>query len=417
MGNLTLNRTQQKVLFLFGVTLVYLLVVTYLDFLLGPIWGDEGRFWESSLTFSDSLIPTLDDLKTYNSLNTPFPFMMFGLLEYLFDGGIFAGRVLNLFLSLCIVAIIGWPTKSRGGRAILCLIGLLACPYFLWVSGRLYTEMIACIWGLLGIMAYVRNRPLLSGLAFVLAIASRQYMLAFPAAIATYEFLRSAQASYQEKQIDWTRQLRWIAPSIAALSIFGWFALFQGLAPASATVDKAPEVQKTLWALELGRSVNFLSFIGLYIVIPELLLFRPQSPLASIKKHWKIWASIAVLLLLFCLIFPPSVVGFGSLLKVANLLPNYPLQFCLYYSLALLACIRFARPDLMFWLVAFHAAMMTKAIPWDRYVLPLAMAFWYLKSIFPGLIIPQFSHDDEANANQSKGWDRAMGVNLSAEDC
>lgn len=402
MRHLTLNRTQQKALFLFGVTLIYLLVVTYLGFLLNPIWGDEGRFWASSLTFSDSLIPTIEDLKTYNSLNTPLPFILFGWLEYLFDGGIFAGRVLNLALSLGIVVIIGWPTKNRGGRAILCLIGLLFCPYFLWVSGRLYTEMIACTWVLLGVIAYIRNRHLLSGLAFVLAIASRQYMIAFPAAIATYEFLRTAQNYYQHRQIDWHRQIRWISPLIATLSILGWFTLFQGLAPADATVEKAPEVQKTLWALELSRSVNFLSFVGLYIVIPELILFLPKEPLKSIKKYWKKWLLIAFLLLLLCLIFPPQVTGNGNLFKVAQLLPSYPLQFCLYYGLALLACIRFARPDLMFWFVIFHAAMMTKAIPWDRYVLPLAVVFWYLKSIFPDLMIPQVANGDETSAGQSK---------------
>lgn len=400
MMRLSLNRTQQKALFLFGVTLVYLLVVTYLDFLQGPIWWDEGRFWNSSLTFSDSLIPTIEDLKTYNSLNTPLPFMLFGILEYLFGGGMFAGRLFNLVLSLGIVAIIGWPTKERGGRALLCLVGLFMCPYFLWLSGRLYTEMVACTWVLLGVIAYIRNRHLLSGLAFILAISSRQYMLAFPAAIAAYEFLRVAQDYWQYRTIDWQRQIRWIAPFIAASSILIWFTLFQGLAPASATAVTAPEVQKTLWALEVGRAVNFLAFIGAYIVIPELILFPLKAPIQTVKQQWKKGVAIAGLLLVFCLIAPPPVMGNGNVVKLASLLPNYPLQFILYYSLALLACIRFAKPDLMFWLVLFHAAMMTKALPWDRYVLPLVVVFWYLKSIFPGLFVPQLS-TPQSHANDS----------------
>ncbi|MEM9119437.1 MAG: hypothetical protein AAGD09_16390 [Cyanobacteria bacterium P01_F01_bin.56] len=398
MGRLILNRTQQKALFLFGVTFIYLLVVTYLDFLRGPIWWDEGDFWQSSLTFSDSLIPTVNDLKTYNSLNTPLPFIFFGLQEYLFGGGIFGGRLLNLILSLGIVAMIGWPTKERGSRALLCLIGLFICPYFLWLSGRLYTEMVACTWVLLGMVTYVHSRHILSGIAFVLAIASRQYMLAFPVAIATYEFLRAARECYGQKSINWRRQIAWIAPMLAALSIFGWFSLFQGLAPVSATVDKAPAVQKTLWALEFGRAVNFLSFIGLYIVIPELILFPPIRPLELVKENWKKWLAISVLLLIFCLASPPPVLGNGNVFKMARLLSDYPFQFCLYYGLALLACLRFARPDLMFWIVAFHAAMMTKALPWDRYVLPLVVVFWYLKPIFPGLVIPQATYrDDETN--------------------
>jgi hypothetical protein len=206
-----------------------------------------------------------------------------------------------------------------------------------------------------------------------------------------------------------------MAPLIAALSILGWFALFQGMAPSTATVDKAPEVQKTLWALELGGAVNFLSFVGTYIVIPELILFPPKVPLNVIRSRWKKWFAIAILLLLFCLISPPPVIGNGNIVKLAKLLPNYPLQFSLYYGLALLACIRFAKPDLMFWIVAFHAAMMTKALPWDRYVLPLVVVFWYLKSIFSGLVIPQLAYlqdvqidlegykEDGANAYSNDG--------------
>jgi hypothetical protein len=40
---------------------------------------------------------------------------------------------------------------------------------------------------------------------------------------------------------------------------------------------------------------------------------------------------------------------------------------------------------LLFWVIVFNALITMKAIPWDRYVLPLAVAFWYLKSIrYPG---------------------------------
>lgn len=52
-----------------------------------------------------------------------------------------------------------------------------------------------------------------------------------------------------------------------------------------------------------------------------------------------------------------------------------------YYLLAFLACIRFAKPNLMAFLIFFNAAIMIKAHPWDRYVLPMVVAFWYLKSI------------------------------------
>ncbi|WP_035987795.1 hypothetical protein [Leptolyngbya sp. KIOST-1] len=375
------SHSQQKMLFLGGITVIYLAIVAWLDFLQGPPYWDEVNFWKSSLTFSDSLLPTLSDLREYHSLNTPLPFMMFGFLEYLFGQGMVAGRLLNLMLSLVIVAIIGWPSKQKGGRAIVCLIGLFLCPYFLFLSGRLYTEMIACTWVLLGFVAYVRDRHWLSGLAFVLAIASRQYMLAFPMAIATYEFLAIAHQYRQGQPVGSLQHQRWLAPALASLTILGWIALFDGLAPASAIVSHAPEVQKSTLSLTPGGAINFLGFVGVYIVIPEWLLFRPTNPLQSLRNNQKKWLLIAAGLLVFCLIFPPLETPYGNMGKVADFLPFYGLTLAMYYGLALLTCLRFAKPDLLFWIVTFNALIMMKAIPWDRYVLPLVVVFWYLKSI------------------------------------
>ncbi|MGB3201967.1 MAG: hypothetical protein WBA99_13770 [Nodosilinea sp.] len=376
------SHSQQKLLFLCGITAIYLAVVAWLDFLQGPPFWDEVNFWKSSLTFSDSLLPTLADLREYHSLNTPLPFMMFGFLEYLFNQGMVAGRLLNLILSLGIVAIIGWPSRQKGGRAIVCLMGLFLCPYFLFLSGRLYTEMIACTWVLLGFMAYVRDRHWVSCLAFVLAISSRQYMLAFPMAIATYEFLRLANQYRLGQPVSPPQHQRWLAPALASLSFLGWVALFDGLAPASAIVSHAPEVQKSTLDLTPGGAINFLAFVGVYIVIPEWLLFRPAAPLQALRNNRRKWLLIAAGLLVVCLIFPPLDTPYGNMGKVAELLPFDWLDLAMFYGLALITCLRFAKPDLLFWLVVFNALIMMKAIPWDRYTLPLVVTFWYLKSIY-----------------------------------
>ncbi|MBW4459199.1 MAG: hypothetical protein KME47_03035 [Nodosilinea sp. WJT8-NPBG4] len=375
------SHTQQKVFFLCAITAVYLAIVAWLDFLQGPPWWDEADFWKSSLTFSDSLLPSLSDLREYHSLNTPLPFMIFGFLEYLFDRGMVAGRLLNLILSLGIVATIGWPSKERGERALLCLLGLFLCPYFLFLSGRLYTEMIACTWVLLGFVAYCRDRHWVSSLSFVLAIASRQYMLAFPAAIATYEFLTIVSLYRQGQPVSPSQHQRWLAPAVASLSFLGWVALFNGLAPADAIAAKSPDVQKSTLALTPGGAINFLAFVGAYIVIPEFLLFRPTAPRQALRHDWQKWLLIAAGLLVVCLVFPPLDTPYGNMDKVAALLPFYGLVMAMYYGLALITCLRFAKPDLLFWIIAFNALIMMKAIPWDRYVLPLAVAFWYLKSI------------------------------------
>jgi len=377
----SLTHRQQKLLFIFAITVIYLAMLAWLDFLQGPIWWDEGPFWTSSLTFNDNLWPSLDELRSYHSLNTPLPFIIFGGLDYLFGGGMITGRWFNLLLSLIIVALIGWPTKHKGTRALLCLVGLFLCPYFLWLSGRLYTEMVACTCVLLGFVAYVRDRHLLSAIAFTLGIAARQYMIAFPLAVATYEFVALIKTSKAKRPIAWMQVWRWIAPGLAVLSMLFWMVLFQGLAPETAIVGKAPAVQKSTLAVTPGGMVNFLAFVGGYIVIPELLLFRPKTPLKTLRENRNKWLLIALGLLIFCLVFPPLDFGNGNIVKLGQLMPTPWLYFLLFYGLALLASLRFSKPDLYFWLVLFNALIMMKALSWDRYVLPLVVVFWYLKSI------------------------------------
>ncbi|MGB3758873.1 MAG: hypothetical protein WBA07_21235 [Rivularia sp. (in: cyanobacteria)] len=380
--NIQLDHSKQKFLFLLSITAIYIILMVCLDFLQGPYWHDEKTFWQTSLTFSDRLLPSIEDLRDYDELNTPLPFIIFGALEYLFHQGIFTGRLLNLILSLSIVFIIGYPSHGKRTRAILCLIGLLLCPYFLWLSGRLYTEMIACFWVILGFVSYVRNRHLISAVAFIFAIASRQYMLAFPLAIATYEFIVTINNLQGFPKISSLFRWRWLAPLIAALSIFVWFYLFQGLVPEAALeVRAAPEVQKSTWALTPGGAINFLSFVGFYIVILESILFRTNLRFPLFNQQRPKIILIAAGLLLYCLVFPPLLFGSGNIAKLANLLPFDILKVALYYVLSLLACIRFSQLNLMSLIVLFNSLIMIKAYPWDRYVLPLVVVFWYLKSI------------------------------------
>lgn len=380
--NIQPSRSQQKFLFTLGITVIYIALLIWLDFLRGPKLWDENTYWETILQFSDRLIPSLSDLRDYGELNTPLPFVIFGAIEHLFHQGIFAGRLLNLILSISMVFIIGWPSRYKGGRAILCVIGLLLCPYYLFLSGRIYTEMIACFWMLMGLVAYVHDRHSLSGLAFILAIASRQYMLPFPAAIAAYEFIIAIINIRYCHSISLVEQKRWIAPLVATLSIFGWIYLFQGLAPETALETRSvPTVQEATWTFTPNTAINFLAYIGLYIVIPEFILFQPLSKLRYLRQRWRKVALISAALLIVYAVFPPQIVAHGNLMNLLKLLPDRGLQMSLLYGLSLLACLRFSRPNLMLFIVLFNSLLMIKAYPWDKYILPLAVAFWYWQSV------------------------------------
>ncbi|MEM9162001.1 MAG: hypothetical protein AAGC54_02895 [Cyanobacteria bacterium P01_F01_bin.4] len=364
--------------FLVILSLIYLALFINLEGLQGEPWWDEEFFWKTSLTFSERLLPTLDQLRNYQELNTPLPFILYGLLEYLFHGGIFVGRLLNFGLSFAIALWIGWPQRQHRVRSLLSVVGLLLFPYYMWLSGLLYTDLIASFFGLLGIHFYRKQRHLISGLAFILAIASRQYMLAFPLGVAAFELV----SAYRHKT-----RLHWqmFVPVVAAASILGWFILFQGFAPAASYASRlAPDVQRSLWAITPGGGLYFLSLVGLYFVIPELVLFWRGFSLKSLLQHrerYREYLGIAVALLILFLVFPPSLEASGNLIKVAELMPAYALKIFVFYGLALLTCLRFARPGLAFWLIGFCCLIMMKAYQWDRYALPLLIVFWYLKSV------------------------------------
>lgn len=381
---INLNRLQkQRILFLIGVIILYSIVFIWRDYLFAPIWWDEYSFWRTSLRFSKTLIPSLELLTNYKELNTPLPFIIFGALEHLFKGDIWAGRLLNFSLSFIIICIIGLPDRYFGTKRILSAIGLLICPYYLWISTLLYTDIISSFFGVLGFWFYLRNYQWSSAIAFILAIASRQYMLAFPVAIACFESLATLRDGRPiPKKV--------IAPAIAALSIIGWFILFQGLAPRVALLGKpTPPVQLSLWAIAPNNFIHFLASIGTYFVIPEILLFhyRYWLDLPNLGNKIKAFVLqkknilIALGLLIFIIIFPPTLVANGALIKLAKALPNYPIRMALFYVLALITCWRFNRITIASWILLFYGLIMTKAFPWDRYALPVIIIFWYLKSM------------------------------------
>jgi hypothetical protein len=384
------NRNYQySIIFFCAICILYLIVFFILDKLqFSPIW-DEPNFWQTSLIFSDSLIPPINWLQDYKELNTPLPFIIFGILEYLFKGGIFAGRLFNFLISFSIACIIGIPFQKKRKNAFFALCGLISFPYYLWLSGHLYTDILASFFVLIGFLFYIRSQHIFSGISFILAIASRQYMLVFPLAVAAYELFIYLKIKFQiyqnSKQNQYHKQykpqlIRIIAPLIASFSIFGWFLLFKGIAPQTAiTARSTPKVQLSLWSLDPSSSLYFLACVGLYFVIPKLILFRPKLKMRNLFTYKNLFLG-SFLLFLF-IIFPP-LEAHGILIKVARLLPYDFLKLIIFYALALIACLRFMQNlNLAFWVLLVNTVLMMKAYPWDKYLLPLLIIFWYLTSI------------------------------------
>jgi hypothetical protein len=318
--------------------------------LLGAPIKDEVHFWLVARRFA---MEGLGVARDYQALSTPLPFALWGAL-----GSVELARALNLLLSFLLVAFVG-------RRAVHAAVGLVVFPYFVGASVLMYTDLLAAAFVLIGLVAYLRRRYVLSTVSFVLAIASRQYMIAFPAGLLLYELTVGERRSKAA-----------VAQALAVTSLLIWIVLWGGFAPTLALERWDPGT--TGFAIRPQHSLYFLACVGAWYVVPEAVLERRVHA----APRGVLLISALVLGTLF-VAFPPvaNVQGLptmGYLDRAAHLFPD-AIRLLLFYLLALAAVIRFWRPSLAVTLVASNALLMSKAhIAWDKYALPLLLVLWYL---------------------------------------
>lgn len=356
----------------------YLGLFLYRDHLQGPAIWDEPQYWIASLSFLDSSTSWFDRLRNYGSLNTPLPFLIFAAIEQITNLGLFGGRLFNFLASLALTF-----SLSRVGehpqRSALAALGLLSFPYYLTYSGLLYTDVIASLLVFVGVWAYLRNQPALSAVALALAISARQFTIAVPVAILAHEWT----TAFQAKSFPARRQ--WLPPLLAAGTLLAWILLFGGLTTRAARdnpLTQIPRVQRALWSLDPASSLFALGCLGIYYVIPEWLLFHRCWH----RRRWLTArnASLAVLLALLFFLFPIRFAhGLVEKFSLLLSLPGSTAKALILFLPALVATVRFSRPGLSFWLVAMHLAVMLKAFPWEKYLIPLLVSLWCVKCLQP----------------------------------
>ncbi len=367
-----------RLLFVLCVALGYIAVFIAMDRLRAEPEKDETHYWPTSVLFAEEWIPSVELLRGYGELNTPLPFLLYGWLERACHGGIVAGRVLNSLLSLGIICVIALAGRAPPRVAIPAAVGLLLFPYYVGVSFHLYTDIVAAACVLGGIWLHQRKLPIPGAICFALAIASRQYMLAFPVAIALHELMlrsREPQRSH----------VAWAAPMLAAVTIVGWLVLFGGLAP-TGELARQKISSGSLTQLYPGHALYFLTCVGLYFVPLEWALVRRCWNAKEVMQRRNL--IIAGVLLAAFIAFPPltnpetyGVPTMGYFDKAAHRVLGDAdvLRMAVFYVFALAACVRFDRLTLPALLVCVNALLMMKAhIGWDKYILPLVVVLWFL---------------------------------------
>ncbi len=367
-------RPRSRTAFLLWLGAVYLALLVVADFLVFPARKDEIHFWDSAIFFATEFPPTIEQLRSYHEIIAPGCFILWGQLERWLAGGIAGPRALNFVASFAIVCLIGIGRKQRDPDAMLAAFGLFVYPYFLAMSVHLYTDILAAFFVLLGLWSCARDRYLAGALLFAMAISFRQYTIVFPAALTVHSLLA--------RRFD-----RALLAAAGGAALIAWFVVFDGVGPKPGVdrwVPYYPDaiVEPLEFIPEYG--LFFLACMGIYFVVPEFVLFRRRVDWRSHLNRRNL--VIALALLVPWLLFPPTFTDdepggmFGRLARF--LMPDDPVRLCALYGLALLTCVRFARLDLPFLILAFQVLMMLKAqLAWEKYGLPILVALWYLKAI------------------------------------
>lgn len=344
---------------------------------------DEVYFLQAATFLGHPFPPTLEQLGGYSVMQTPLAFLVWGLLGRLTGDVLLSGRLLDLALAGAIIGLVavrrGVPFEQR----LLPMVGLATYPYLFPLGVHLYTDVPAAFLALAGVSAHVRGRPRTAVILFALAIATRQYMVAFPVGVAAWEWSRSAR----QESHTW---LEGALAAVGAASLLGWFAFFGGLAPKageSRWISGYPDPMMHASIFLIDYGLYFLAALGAYFVVPELLLFRERAPWRGLASSRN--AVIALGLLLLFAVCPPSFDSDhgGALVRAVRLvLPSRvadgPGLVLTCYVLALLTALRFTRRlDLGFWIVAVNFVLMTKTqLAWDKYYLPIVAVLWFLKA-------------------------------------
>ncbi len=363
--------------------LVYLVVYLFLDGLAFPLRKDELHFWPTSLYFAQTFPPSLESLRSYNDLSTPLPFVTYGALEQLFGRGVWMARATNLLLSFAVLMTILFAAGRATSVSLRCALALLACPYFLGVATHVYTDQFAIALSLFGVALTLKRHWGWSAVCFVLAISSRQYAVAFPAAMAGW----AAYDSGARKRY-WEEKVTWLVPGLASLALVGWILFFGG--PGPRTALNSQFVATSSWLSLLPQNAGyFLACVGLYFVTFEAILFgEDRFQLGKALGDRRRLAVILVLTIGYFSLFPPvqnpddyPFKEMGYLDKGLRYFASDFARVAILCGFATLAVIRFSEPTLAATFVLVNAALMIKAhIAWDKYALPLLAVLWWMKA-------------------------------------
>jgi hypothetical protein len=377
-------------------SLVILIIFIAVFFLkqnfLGEKYQDEHHYLDTAVFFSKEPIPSADLLKSYNELNTPVPFILGGWIVSVFGENIQSLRLLTFAVSFALLMIFVWGSPDHSKHFFLCLAGLMVFPNYYLCSVYYYTDIFAMIGVLAGVVAYIRKAHGWAMIFFILAVASRQYMLAFPAAIVAYEFLGLLKNDFNIRAFlaRIFTEKTWLPYALAVLSIVPWILLWKGPAPAAVMADQYYDSDKLI-QYNFGYVLYSSACLAVYYIIPEVLITgHIRYFLDFPKNHPRLFIGYIIVIGALIALFPAKqaynpyftwpYLGYVDQLFMTLGITGFVKQI-VFGLLMLITMMRFFSPyfNLASCVVLINILLLGKAqLSWDKYSLPMIMVLWFL---------------------------------------
>lgn len=346
-------------------------------------WSDEWHFQNTIKRFGHEI--SLYNLKHYEEMSTPLPFLIYALWGRLVGFELFHLRMLSLIIAiLTYVAFhrLLFNTLKDSRKVFWAGAFLVAQPYMIGLSIFVFTDMTAILFMVLTCLAFLKRRPILFGAFMIMAILSRQYIAFLTLAAGIYflvDYIRVRRRS----------SLLMLISSVVAVVPYVLLVLWWG--------GPTPDNTMQYRYLDYGFTFNphaLSLYIGLIWVygFPLLLYYWRKF-----YRDYRIWIA-AVILSVFYILFPVgpsqptinvgiSTVGLFHRLLKALLLGDIWIQavFCLSFLMAMPVLLKLARDcyarmrrhvhDMALFLdlgiLAFFAVMPFSYLSWEKYLMPL----------------------------------------------
>ena len=381
---------------LITISIIYTLIYFYKNHLVFSLYGDEIHFWPTVLLFKNEPIPSVHLMNNYPEVIAPLPFIIAGWVINLFGPSIQYLRIFNFSLSFSILVLF-LKMSPNPSRFWLATLGLFFFPYYYFCSTLFYTDILALTFILLGWVTYLKRAHWASCLFFIAAISSRQYAVIFPIIILCYEVSPTLFDF-----ISWRASVLWVKSRpylfyyvVASMTLVGWMLFWKGLGPAPEVARQKYNNTVHQFTYTPGFVLYASACVGLYYVLPEMLLTRKLQfyALESKQRPWLIsWVVLIGILIVF---FPakqmydgyfvvPNLGFFDRHLELIGI--TGLIKQLIFGSLMLIMILRFSSPKsgLAGWVVLLNVMLMGKAhIGWDKYLLPTIVTLWLL-TLFDG---------------------------------